>query len=106
MSRTFPGPVTEKYQQHLSTFQGAHPDPAWLTGLIQNYPDYPKFAEHLQLLWGCSDYLGQQCALHPELFQELVESGDLQRSYSPEDYTESWISDCPVIAVRSNLAII
>ena len=88
MSRTFPGPVTEKYQQHLSTFQGAHPDPAWLTGLIQNYPDYPKFAEHLQLLWGCSDYLGQQCALHPELFQELVESGDLQRSYSPEDYTE------------------
>ena len=86
MSRTIPGPVTEKYQQHLSAFQSAHPDPQWLAGLIEDYPQYPEFAEHLELLWGCSDYVGQQCQLYPKMFQELVESGDLQRSYSLEDY--------------------
>ena len=82
MSRTFPTLITAKYQRYLEGFQSAHSDPAWLSGLLDNNPKYPLFAEHLQLLWGCSDFVGQQCQLHPIEFQELVESGDLQRSYS------------------------
>ena len=86
MSRTFPALITAKYQRYLEGFQTAHTDPAWLSSLLDNNPKYPLFTEHLQLLWGCSDFVGQQCQLHPSEFQELVESGDLQRSYSLEDY--------------------
>ncbi len=86
MSRTFSTLITAKYQRYLEGFQTAHCDPAWLANLLDNHPKYPLFAEHLQLLWGCSDYVGQQCQLHAGEFQELVESGDLQRSYSADDY--------------------
>jgi len=86
MSRTFPALITAKYQRYLEGFQAAHSDPAWLSSLLDNNPKYPLFAEHLQLLWGCSDFIGQQCQLHPMEFQALVESGDLQRSYSPDEY--------------------
>ena len=92
MSRTFPTLITAKYQRYLEGFQTARSthsaDPAWLSSLLDHNPQYPLFAEHLQLLWGCSDYVAQQCQLHPMEFQELVESGDLQRSYSPQDYQE------------------
>jgi len=88
MSRTLPALITAKYQRYLEGFQAAHPDPAWLSGLIADYPKYPLFAEHLQLLWGCSDFVAQQCQLHPLEFQQLVESGDLQRSYSLQDYQQ------------------
>ena len=88
MPRTFPALITAKYQRYLAGFQTAHNDPAWLKGLLSDYPKYPLFSEHLQLLWGCSDFVGQQCQLHPVEFQELVESGDLQRSYSLEDYRQ------------------
>jgi glutamate-ammonia-ligase adenylyltransferase len=88
MSRTFPALISAKYQRYLKGFQAAHTDPAWLTNLLGDYPEYPLFTEHLQLLWGCSDFVGQQCQLHPMEFQELVESGDLQRSYSLQDYRQ------------------
>ncbi len=88
MSRTFPALITAKYQRYLEGFQAAHPDPAWLSGLIASNPKYPLFAEHLQLLWGCSDFVAQQCQLHPLEFQQLLESGDLQRSYSLQDYQQ------------------
>jgi glutamate-ammonia-ligase adenylyltransferase len=88
MSRTLPALITAKYQRYLEGFQTAHSDPAWLSSLLDNNPKYPLFAEHLQLLWGCSDFVGQQCQLHSIEFQELVESGDLQRSYSLEDYQQ------------------
>ena len=86
MSRTFPALITAKYQRYLEGFQSAHSDPAWLSSLLDNNPKYPLFAEHLQLLWGCSDFVAQQCQLHPGEFQALVESGDLQRSYAADDY--------------------
>ena len=88
MSRTFPAQITAKYQRYLEGFQSAHPDPAWLSGLIANNPKYPLFAEHLQLLWGCSDFVAQQCQLHPLEFQELVESGDLQCGYLLQDHQQ------------------
>ena len=98
MSRTFPALITAKYQRYLEGFQAAHPDPAWLSGLIASNPKYPLFAEHLQLLWGCSDFVAQQCQLHPLEFQQLLESGDLQRSYSLQDYQQRILqrlnSDC------------
>ncbi|MGB0449056.1 MAG: bifunctional [glutamate--ammonia ligase]-adenylyl-L-tyrosine phosphorylase/[glutamate--ammonia-ligase] adenylyltransferase, partial [Porticoccaceae bacterium] len=92
MSRTFPALITAKYQRYLEGFQTAHVAqsnvPAWLDSQLDNNTEYPLFAEHLELLWGCSDFVGQQCQLHPMEFQELVESGDLQRSYSLDDYLE------------------
>ena len=88
MPRTFSALITAKYQRHLEGFQTSHTDPAWLSGLIDDNPKYLLFAEHLQLLWGCSDFVGQQCELHPLEFQELVESGDLQCSYTLQDYQQ------------------
>ena len=85
MPKTFPQLISASYQRRFEGFQAAHSDPAWLAQRLTEFPEYPLFAEHLQLLWGASDFVGEQSETDPELFQQLVDSGDLQRSYSSED---------------------
>ncbi|ETN93432.1 Glutamate-ammonia-ligase adenylyltransferase [Gammaproteobacteria bacterium MOLA455] len=85
MPKTFPQLISASYQRRFEGFQAAHSDPAWLAQRLTEFPEYPLFAEHLQLLWGASDFVGEQSETDPELFQQLVDSGDLQRSYSRED---------------------
>lgn len=41
------------------------------------------FAAWLSLVWGCSEFVAEACALQPALLPELVTSGDLQRQYAP-----------------------
>ena len=89
MSKAFPQLISGSYQRRLEGFQAAHPDPAWLSERLIKFPNYPLFAEHLRLLWGTSDFVGEHCESDPELFQQLVDSGDLQRSYSREDFQQT-----------------
>jgi glutamate-ammonia-ligase adenylyltransferase len=86
MSKTFPQLICASYQRYFERFQATHPDPSWLPERLADFPDYPLFAEHLQLVWGCSDFIGQQCETAPDVFQQLVDSGDLQRAYTRADF--------------------
>ena len=44
-------------------------------------------------VWACSEFAMQTCIRFPELFLELVSSGDLLKSYTSEAYQESIITD-------------
>ena len=92
MSKTFPQLISASYQRYLDGFQAACLDsavgPSWLAQRLADFPHYSLFAEHLQLVWGSSDFVGQHCEASPELFQELVDSGDLLRSYSRDDFQQ------------------
>ena len=49
--------------------------------------------EILPKVWTCSDFVMQICVRFPELFLELVSSGDLLKSYSDEHYKKSIVTD-------------
>ena len=89
MPKTFPQLISASYQRRLEGFQAAHPDPTWLAQRLTEFPEYPLFAEHLELLWGTSDFVGEQSETYPDDFQQLVDSGDLQRSYSRADFQQA-----------------
>ena len=65
MPKTFPQLISASYQRRLEGFQAAHPDPAWLEQRLAEFPEYPLFAEHLQLIWGTSDFVGEQSETYP-----------------------------------------
>ena len=50
----------------------------WLASLLEG----GTMARQLPLVWACSEYVAATCAGQPTLFQQLVESGDLEASYS------------------------
>jgi len=86
MSKTLPQLICASYQRYSERFQATDPDSSWLSQRLADFRDYPLFAQHLQLVWGCSDFIGEQCEIAPNIFQQLVDSGDLQRAYTREDF--------------------
>lgn len=48
-----------------------------------------EVAESLAKVWACSDFVMQTCVRFPELFIELVTSGDLLKSYTDRHYKKS-----------------
>lgn len=53
---------------------------AWLEARLQSDGD---FAAQLRLVWSCSDFVMEACAVQPGLLVELASSDDLQRTYAP-----------------------
>lgn len=68
------------YQRHLDHYQRADPAADWL------HNQSTEFLQQLELVWSCSDFVAEQAAIDPGLFRQLVKSGDLCRSYQPEQY--------------------
>jgi len=57
----------------------------WLDLTLKNSAlEGSSFTDDLALVWSCSEFVAATCSGSPELFQPLVESGDLSASYSPE----------------------
>ncbi|MCT2532808.1 bifunctional [glutamate--ammonia ligase]-adenylyl-L-tyrosine phosphorylase/[glutamate--ammonia-ligase] adenylyltransferase [SAR92 clade bacterium H231] len=76
--------LEKSYQRHLEHYLRVDPDPQWLHSQLENH----NFNAQLKLLWGCSDFVAEQAAADPQSFRQLVESGDLQRNYSDNDYMD------------------
>ncbi|MCL6415586.1 bifunctional [glutamate--ammonia ligase]-adenylyl-L-tyrosine phosphorylase/[glutamate--ammonia-ligase] adenylyltransferase [Aestuariirhabdus sp. Z084] len=57
-----------------------------LKQLGQNLQESDRFAAELVRCWGGSDYVAELCRRRPELLLELMQSGDLQRSYSETEH--------------------
>ncbi|MDG2500786.1 MAG: bifunctional [glutamate--ammonia ligase]-adenylyl-L-tyrosine phosphorylase/[glutamate--ammonia-ligase] adenylyltransferase [Porticoccaceae bacterium] len=70
----------------------AIPNAPWLQQRLQSDS---AFAQQLALVWGCSDFVAEQCSADPELFQQLVESGDLAQSYAADTFStrlQQWLA--------------
>ena len=49
-------------------------------------PDGPEFLDLLKRVFTCSDFISKICIRSPEIFKDLLESGDLQRTLDPDAY--------------------
>jgi glutamate-ammonia-ligase adenylyltransferase len=58
----------------------------WLESLIDGESkqdgDATQFVSDLKLVWSCSEFVAAACSGRPDIFQQLVESGDLADSYT------------------------
>ena len=58
----------------------------WLKSLLDGESkqdgDATQFVSDLKLVWSCSEFVAAACSGRPDIFQQLVESGDLADSYS------------------------
>ncbi len=52
-----------------------------------------EVVESLLKVWACSDFVMQTCVRFPELFLELVSSGELLKSYTDGHYKRSIVTD-------------
>ena len=75
--------IASEYQRHLQQYFKVG-NKTWLLRRLEN----SVFASQLQLLWGCSDFVGDQCIANPDIFEALVESGDLECCYSDNRYLQ------------------
>ena len=52
-------------------------------------PQDPQMLQALQRVFAFSDFVAENCIRHPALISDLIESGDLQRSYSQHHFSET-----------------
>ena len=77
--------LQQAYQRHLENYLRVDSEPQWLHRQLEDQ----AFFTQLNLLWSCSDFVAEQAAADPQSFRQLVESGDLQRSYSDNHYQQA-----------------
>lgn len=49
-------------------------------------PDHPDIVRALVRVWTCSDFVAQLCIQQPVMFLDLLDNGDLNLQYLPDDY--------------------
>lgn len=78
--RPLPATLGHPYRLAQARFKECAEDDliAWLTALSDTDP---MLDAQLRLVWSCSEFVADACALQPELLRELVSSGDLHRRY-------------------------
>ena len=54
---------------------------------VNSLPD--EITESLVKVWACSEFVMQACVRYPQMFLELVQSGDLLKSYADDHYSQS-----------------
>ena len=52
-----------------------------------------EIIESLPKVWACSEFVMLNCVRNPELFMEVIQSGDLTRTYDWEQYNQSVVTD-------------
>ncbi len=67
-------------------------------------PQNPQILRALQRVFTFSDFVAENCIRHPSLISDLIDSGDLQRSYSRHDFYEMLKS--ALIDVKDEAALI
>ncbi|MGB1383535.1 MAG: bifunctional [glutamate--ammonia ligase]-adenylyl-L-tyrosine phosphorylase/[glutamate--ammonia-ligase] adenylyltransferase [Porticoccaceae bacterium] len=70
--------IQQSFETKLNLYFDRGEDAVWL----KKYLEDPRFYQQLELAWGCSDFAADQAISDPCGFRQLVEGGDLDRSYS------------------------
>ena len=83
---TAPTPLIQQaYQTKLQSYLDKQGDALWLNQQLESL----LFADQFELVWGCSDFAADQAIMDPQIFRQLVESGDLQRQYPESHYNNA-----------------
>ncbi|MDG2018570.1 MAG: bifunctional [glutamate--ammonia ligase]-adenylyl-L-tyrosine phosphorylase/[glutamate--ammonia-ligase] adenylyltransferase [Porticoccaceae bacterium] len=77
--------IQQSFESKLNLYFDGDEDSIWLKSRIKD----PQFSRQLELTWGCSDFAADQAISNPCGFRQLVESGDLHRSYSSDSLLQS-----------------
>jgi glutamate-ammonia-ligase adenylyltransferase len=90
--------VQQSFETKLNLYFYRDQDSAWL----KKYLEDSQFHQQLELTWGCSDFAADQAISDPLGFRQLVESGDFDRSYSPERMVQSLSQRVKAIKVAND----
>ena len=77
--------IQQSYQAKLGLFVENTAAGDWINDQIAKV----EFAQQIERAWGCSDFSADQAIADPQGFRQLVESGDLERSYSKTSLLKS-----------------
>lgn len=100
---SLPDAILGEYQKWRERFcqQGGQVLAGWLD---EQCAMNPGFFQQLQLVWGCSDFVADYACRHPQRFQELVDSGDLNRNYPSQEWRQFGQSLLAKVSDDSSLA--
>ena len=77
--------IQQSFESKLNRYFDRDQDFAWLKKHLED----AQFHQQVQRAWGCSDFAAEQAISDPSGFRQLVESGDLHRTYSPGGLLQS-----------------
>ena len=77
--------IQQSFETKLNLFFERDQSCAWLKKCIED----SAFSQQLARAWGCSDFAADQAVRDPESFRQLVESGDLNKSYSQDSILQA-----------------
>ncbi len=85
-----PEPLELCWQGYLRRFNETAPAPSatWLASAMSD----ANFLADLARVWSCSDFIASACIAGPQMFQQLVESGDLSTQY-PDGYYQRTLGE-------------
>ena len=72
--------IQQSFETKLNLFFERDQSCAWLKKCTED----SVFSQQLAHTWGCSDFAADQAIRDPQSFRQLVESGDLNKSYSQD----------------------
>ena len=72
--------IQQSFETKLNLFFERDQSCAWLKKCTED----SVFSQQLARTWGCSDFAADQAIRDPQSFRQLVESGDLNKSYSQD----------------------
>ena len=98
----FPAVVTAALQLQWERLQSALQE-AELLPWASRWDE--PFRQQLQACLLASDYVADQLCRHPRLLQELVDSGDLQRRYSPLQLNDRLLGLTASVADEAELSV-
>jgi glutamate-ammonia-ligase adenylyltransferase len=73
-------------------------------GWLQQHCENDSFYQQLLQVWSCSQYVAELCFKRPDMFKALVDSGDLQRSYSNEEWQQRYQQLCASLESAGQLS--
>ena len=77
--------IQQSFETKLNLFFERDQSCAWLKKCTED----SAFSQQLARAWGCSDFAADQAVRDPESFRQLVESGDLNKSYSQDSMLQA-----------------
>ena len=77
--------IQQSFETKLNLFFERDQSCAWLKKCTED----SAFSQQLARAWGCSDFAADQAVRDPGSFRQLVESGDLNKSYSQDSMLQA-----------------
>ena len=87
--KVWPTLLDEQWSIRLEHFKqmASEEQVQWLESALSEGGEANVFSDQLKQIWSCSEFVAAACSGQPDMFQQLVQSDDLTRSYDTEGMT-------------------